>query len=152
MSEGIITMAYIIASILFILALGGLSNQETARKGNYYGMAGMAIALVATIAGIVTGNYLLMLGCITLGGLVGFILAKKVEMTQMPELVAILHSLVGLAAILVGFGTYLDHSVEFTGAELTIHNVEIYLGVLIGALDFFWFSFCLFKIKRKDWG
>ena len=152
MSDGIITMAYIIASILFILALSGLSNQETARKGNYYGMAGMAIALIATIVGIVTENYLLMLGCIALGGLVGFILAKKVEMTQMPELVAILHSLVGLAAVLVGFGTYLDHSVAFSGAELTIHNIEIYLGILIGALTFSGSVMAYLKLSAKIGG
>ncbi len=108
MSAGIITMAYLVASILFILALGGLSHQETARKGNYYGMTGMGIALLATIIGIVTANYTLMLGCIVVGGAIGLVLAKKVEMTQMPELVAILHSLVGLAAVIVGFGTFLD--------------------------------------------
>ncbi len=152
MSNGIITMAYIVASILFILALGGLSNQETARKGNYYGMAGMAIALVATIVGIVTGNYLLMLGCIAFGGIIGFILAKKVEMTQMPELVAILHSLVGLAAVLVGFGTFLDHTVAYAGAELTIHNVEIYLGVLIGALTFSGSVVAYLKLSAKIGG
>lgn len=149
MSDGIITMAYIIASILFILALGGLSNQETARKGNYYGMGGMAIALVATIVGIVTGNYLLMLGCIAIGGIIGFILAKKVEMTQMPELVAILHSLVGLAAVLVGFGTFLDHSTVYTDAELTIHNIEIYLGILIGALTFSGSVVAYLKLSAK---
>ncbi|MBN4053801.1 Re/Si-specific NAD(P)(+) transhydrogenase subunit beta [Haliea sp. AH-315-K21] len=152
MSDGIITMAYIIASILFILALSGLSHQETSRKGNYYGMAGMAIALVATIIGIVTGNYLLMLGCIALGGLIGFILAKKVEMTQMPELVAILHSLVGLAAVLVGFGTFLDYSAGYTGTELTIHNVEIYLGVLIGALTFSGSVVAYLKLSAKIGG
>ena len=152
MSDGIITMAYIVASILFILALGGLSNQETARKGNYYGMAAMAIALVATVVGIVTGNYLLMLGCIAVGGIIGFILAKKVEMTQMPELVAILHSLVGLAAVLVGFGTYLDHSAVYSDAELTIHNVEIYLGILIGALTFSGSVMAYLKLSAKIGG
>lgn len=152
MSDGIITMAYIVASILFILALGGLSNQETARKGNYYGMAAMAIALVATVVGIVTGNYLLMLGCIAVGGIIGFILAKKVEMTQMPELVAILHSLVGLAAVLVGFGTYLDHTAVYSDAELTIHNVEIYLGILIGALTFSGSVIAYLKLSAKIGG
>ncbi len=136
MSEGIITMAYLAASILFILALGGLSNQETARRGNYYGMTGMGIALLATIIGIVTANYALMFGCIFVGGIVGLILAKKVEMTQMPELVAILHSLVGLAAVIVGYGTFLDHGIKLSGVEQSIHNVEIYLGILIGALTF----------------
>jgi len=129
-------MAYLAASILFILALGGLSNQETARRGNYYGMTGMGIALLATIIGIVTANYALMFGCIFVGGIVGLILAKKVEMTQMPELVAILHSLVGLAAVIVGYGTFLDHGIKLSGVEQSIHNVEIYLGILIGALTF----------------
>ena len=129
-------MAYLAASILFILALGGLSHQETARKGNYYGMSGMGIALLATIIGIVSANYGLMFACILIGGIIGLILARKVEMTQMPELVAILHSLVGLAAVIVGFGTFLDHSIAFTGVEKTIHDVEIYLGILIGALTF----------------
>ncbi|MDC1437200.1 Re/Si-specific NAD(P)(+) transhydrogenase subunit beta [Gammaproteobacteria bacterium] len=152
MSDGIMTMAYIGASILFILALGGLSNQETARKGNYYGMTGMAIALLATIIGIVTENYLLMLACIAIGGGIGFILAKKVEMTQMPELVAILHSLVGLAAVIVGFGTFLDHTTEYTGAELTIHNVEIYLGILIGALTFSGSILAYLKLSAKIGG
>ena len=152
MSDGIMTMAYIGASILFILALGGLSNQETARKGNYYGITGMAIALLATIIGIVTENYLLMLACIAIGGGIGFILAKKVEMTQMPELVAILHSLVGLAAVIVGFGTFLDHTTEYTGAELTIHNVEIYLGILIGALTFSGSILAYLKLSAKIGG
>jgi H+-translocating NAD(P) transhydrogenase subunit beta len=152
MSDGIMTMAYIGASILFILALGGLSHQETARKGNYYGMAGMAIALIATIIGIVTENYGLMLACIAIGGGIGFILAKKVEMTQMPELVAILHSLVGLAAVIVGFGTFLDHSTVYTGAELTIHNVEIYLGILIGALTFSGSVIAYLKLSAKIGG
>src|SRR5687767_12620363 len=145
MPEGMITMAYVAASILFILALGGLSNQETARRGNYFGMTGMALALGATITGIVTANYLLMVAALLSGGTIGYLLAKKVQMTQMPELVAILHSLVGLAAVLVGFGTFLDQPVlsdtivttqTLTGAEQTIHNVEIYLGILIGALTF----------------
>jgi NAD(P) transhydrogenase subunit beta len=145
MPEGMINMAYVAASILFILALGGLSNQETARRGNYFGMTGMVLALIATIMGVVTDNYLLMMAALLAGGTIGYILAKKVQMTQMPELVAMLHSLVGLAAVLVGFGTFLDHPLvadtipaqqTLAGAEQTIHNVEIYLGILIGALTF----------------
>ena len=112
----------------------------------------MAIALLATIIGIVTENYLLMLACIAIGGGIGFILAKKVEMTQMPELVAILHSLVGLAAVIVGFGTFLDHTTEYTGAELTIHNVEIYLGILIGALTFSGSILAYLKLSAKIGG
>lgn len=152
MSDGIITMAYLGASILFILALGGLSHQETSRRGNYFGMTGMAIALLATILGIVTANYVLMFGCIIVGGLVGLVLARKVEMTQMPELVAILHSLVGLAAVIVGFGTFLDHSEAYSGVEQTIHNVEIYLGILIGALTFSGSVVAYLKLSAKIGG
>src|SRR5690554_4797993 len=136
MPAGLITMAYIGAIVLFILALGGLSQQETARRGNLFGIVGMAIALLATIFGVVTDNLSLMLLAMLAGGAVGLVLARKVQMTQMPELVAILHSLVGLAAVLVGFGTFLGDGGEFSGVEQRIHDVEIYLGVLIGALTF----------------
>ncbi len=152
MSDGIITMAYLGASILFILALGGLSNQETARRGNLFGMTGMAIALLATMIGIVNDNYVLMFACILVGGSVGLILAKKVEMTQMPELVAILHSLVGLAAVIVGFGTFLDHTIMLEGVEKTIHDVEIYLGILIGALTFSGSVVAYLKLSAKIGG
>ncbi len=136
MSDGIVTVAYIAATILFILALGGLSHPETARRGNLYGIAGMSIALLATVFGVVTTNYLMLLGGLILGGTIGLILARRVQMTQMPELVAILHSLVGLAAVLVGFANFLDPAVHFTGVELTIHDIETYLGILIGAVTF----------------
>ena len=102
MSVGVVTAAYIGAAILFILALGGLSHPETARRGNVYGIAGMTIALLATLVGVVTANYYLLLGALVVGGAIGLVLARRVQMTQMPELVAILHSLVGLAAMLVG--------------------------------------------------
>ena len=136
MSDGIVTVAYIGAAILFILALGGLSHPETARRGNLYGIVGMSIALLATVFGVVTANYLMLLGGLLLGGLIGLILARRVQMTQMPELVAILHSLVGLAAVLVGFANFVDPAVHFTGVELTIHDIETYLGILIGAVTF----------------
>jgi len=136
MPQGIVTVAYIGATILFILALGGLSNQETARRGNYYGMTGMAIALLATIFGIVTDNYVLLIVALAVGGTIGLLVARRVQMTQMPELVAILHSLVGLAAVCVGFVNFGDPSVHFTGVEKTIHDVETYLGILIGAVTF----------------
>jgi NAD(P) transhydrogenase subunit beta len=152
MSQGIITMAYLGASILFILALGGLSNQESARRGNLFGMTGMAIALLATIIGIVSDNYVLMFGCILVGGAVGLLLAKKVEMTQMPELVAILHSLVGLAAVIVGFGTFLDHNIILEDVEKKIHDVEIYLGILIGALTFSGSVVAYLKLSAKIGG
>ena len=135
MSEGIITASYVGATILFILALGGLSNQETARRGNLYGMIGMAVALIATISGV-TGNLGILIGGLVLGGTIGLILAKRVQMTEMPELVAMLHSLVGLAAVLVGFANFMDPErlSHYAGVELTIHDVETYLGILIGAV------------------
>ena len=136
MTEGIVAVAYISATILFILALGGLSHPETARRGNLYGIIGMSIALLATIFGVVTANYPMLLAGLAAGGAIGLILARRVQMTQMPELVAILHSLVGLAAVLVGFVNFLDPAVHYTGVELTIHDVETYLGILIGAVTF----------------
>ncbi len=136
MSQGMINIAYIGATILFILALGGLSKQETARRGNYFGMIGMGLALFATIIGIVTTNYFLLIVAVLVGAVVGFQLAKKVAMTQMPELVAILHSGVGLAAVLVGYANFLDHGTTLVGVEKTIHDVETYLGILIGAMTF----------------
>jgi NAD(P) transhydrogenase subunit beta len=135
-SAGVVTASYIAATILFILALGGLSNQETARRGNWYGITGMAIALIATVLGVVTANYGLLLIALLVGGSIGLLLARRVQMTQMPELVAILHSLVGLAAVAVGFANFMDPSVHFEGVELTIHDIETYLGVLIGAVTF----------------
>jgi len=135
-SAGIVTVSYIAATILFILALGGLSNQETARRGNWYGIIGMTIALLATIFGVVTQNYVELMAALLVGGSIGLLLAKRVQMTEMPELVAILHSLVGLAAVMVGYANFMDPSVHFTGVELTIHDVETYLGILIGAVTF----------------
>ncbi len=135
-SQGIVTASYIAATILFILALGGLSNQETARRGNWYGITGMAIALLATIFGKVTDHYGLLIGALLIGGSIGLLLARRVQMTQMPELVAILHSLVGLAAVAVGYATFMDPTAHFVGVEQSIHSIEIYLGVLIGAVTF----------------
>ena len=136
MTEGLLTTAYIAASVLFILALGGLSNQETARRGNIYGIIGMTIALIATIAGSQVTSYGVMAVCMVIGAVIGIFVAARVQMTAMPELVAILHSFVGLAAVLVGFASYLDPDLHFAGVEKTIHDVEIYLGVLIGAVTF----------------
>ncbi len=149
MSEGLINMAYIGATVLFILALSGLSNQETARRGNLYGMLGMGIALFATIFGVVQDNYVIMLLGLIIGGGIGWVLAKRVDMTQMPELVAILHSLVGLAAVLVGYATFADHEIGFSGVEKTIHDVEVYLGVLIGALTFSGSVVAFLKLSAK---
>ncbi len=136
MSQGIVSVAYIGATIMFILALGGLSRPETSRQGNYYGMLGMLMALLATIIGIVSDNYFVLFAGVIIGGSIGLVLARKVAMTQMPELVAILHSLVGLAAVLVGFANFMDHTTVLTGVDKTIHDVETYLGILIGALTF----------------
>jgi NAD(P) transhydrogenase subunit beta len=137
-NTGIIAMSYVVATILFIMALGGLSNQETARRGNWYGIIGMVIALIATVMGVVTQHYGLLLGALAIGGTIGLIAARRVQMTQMPELVAILHSLVGAAAVAVGFANFMDPGrlSHFVGVELTIHDVETYLGVLIGAVTF----------------
>ena len=136
MSSGLVTAAYIGAMVLFILALGGLSHQETSRRGNLYGITGMSIALLATLIGVVTANYLLLIGALAIGGVIGLVLARRVQMTQMPELVAILHSLVGLAAMLVGFANFMDPATGLAGVEGTIHDIETYLGILIGAVTF----------------
>ncbi len=136
MSNGLVTMAYIAASILFILSLSGLSRQETSRRGNYYGMTGMAIAIVATVFGGSVTAYVLLTIALLIGGFIGARAAAKVEMTQMPELVALMHSLVGMAAVLVGFANFMDHSNTLVGGEKTIHELEIYIGIFIGAVTF----------------
>jgi H+-translocating NAD(P) transhydrogenase subunit beta len=136
MAAGFITVSYIGAAILFILSLAGLSQQETARRGNIYGFTGMVIAIVATIFGLHTGNFVILLPAVIVGALIGVFVASKVEMTQMPQLVAMLHSFVGLAAVLVGMASYLDPAAHFEGTEKTIHEVEIFLGVFIGAITF----------------
>jgi NAD(P) transhydrogenase subunit beta len=122
------------ASVLFILSLGGLSNQETARRGNVYGMIAMGIALVATILGPRVQSYGVLIGAMAVGGAIGTVVAQRVKMTQMPELVAILHSFVGLAAVLVGYNNFFEPPAGLHGAEHVIHSVEIYLGILIGAV------------------
>ncbi|CAA7624683.1 Re/Si-specific NAD(P)(+) transhydrogenase subunit beta [Magnetospirillum sp. SS-4] len=138
MSASLVTVCYIGATILFILSLGGLSNPETSRRGNYFGMVGMALAVVATVFGpqVTWGGVPWIIIAMTIGGSVGLYAARKVQMTQMPELVALMHSLVGLAACLVGFASYADTSITYTGVEKTIHEVEIYIGILIGAITF----------------
>ena len=139
MTSSLATMAYIGATILFILSLGGLSNPETARRGNLFGMVGMTIAVLATVLGprVTAAGIPWIVGALVVGGAIGLIAAKKVQMTQMPELVALMHSLVGLAACLVGFASYVDTSTVFaTPAEKAIHEMEIYIGILIGAVTF----------------
>ena len=172
MSEGFVTASYLVAAVLFILSLAGLSKQETAKSGNYYGMAGMAIALFATIAHPHTSGEFWIAVAMIIGGGIGLRAALQVEMTQMPQLVAILHSFVGLAAVLVGFNSFfhlapatmpdqivlsaytdLDSALQsvretfhefarktkqnpLTGAMLSIHLTEIFLGIFIGAVTF----------------
>ena len=138
MSQSLATVAYLGAAILFILSLGGLSNPETSRRGNLFGMIGMALAVLATIFGprVSSGGVAWIVIALVLGGGIGLYAAKVVKMTQMPELVALMHSLVGLAACLVGFASYVDTSLQLQGAEKVIHEVEIYVGILIGAVTF----------------
>ncbi|MDP2572361.1 Re/Si-specific NAD(P)(+) transhydrogenase subunit beta [Vibrio penaeicida] len=141
MSAGLVQAAYIVAAILFIMSLAGLSKQESARAGNYYGIAGMAIALIATIFGPDTSGVVWIILAMVIGGGIGIHYAKKVEMTEMPELVAILHSFVGMAAVLVGYNSYIDPpAIAVTDvdahAKHVIHMVEVFLGVFIGAVTF----------------
>lgn len=140
MSQGFVTTAYIIAALFFILSLAGLSKQETARRGNKFGIAGMTIALVVTIASADLNSLVFILTAMVVGALIGTRLALKVEMTGMPELIAMLHSFVGLAAVLVGYNSFLKLSAEgaeaVTGTLLTIELSEIFIGVFIGAVTF----------------
>ena len=136
MSAGLLQAPYIVAALFFILSLAGLSKQESARSGNYYGIAGMAIALIATIFGPDSQGLVWIIVAMVIGGGIGIHFAKKVEMTEMPELVAILHSFVGMAAVLVGYNSYLDAPQVATHAEHVIHMVEVFLGVFIGAVTF----------------
>jgi NAD(P) transhydrogenase subunit beta len=130
-----LTTAYLAAGVLFILSLGGLSRQETARRGNVFGMVGMGLALAATAATGKIGNFGVLVGAVAIGGAIGAVLAAKIAMTSMPQLVAMLHSFVGAAAVLVGFATYLGDDAH-AGLERTIHEVEIFVGVFIGAVTF----------------
>ncbi len=140
LTPSLATVAYIGATILFIMSLGGLSHPETSRRGNKYGMLGMAIAVLATIFGphVTPAGYGWLLGAMVVGASVGLYAARVVKMTQMPELVALMHSLVGLAAVFVGFANYIDPVAtgSFEGAERTIHHIEVYVGILIGAITF----------------
>jgi NAD(P) transhydrogenase subunit beta len=134
------TVSYIGATILFILSLGGLSNQETALRGNLYGMIGMTIAVLATVFGpqVTSVGIPWIIGAMVIGGSIGLYAARTVQMTQMPELVALMHSMVGLAAMLVGLSTFIDPEASkgFVGAAKSIHEMEIYIGILIGAVTF----------------
>lgn len=144
MSIGLLSAAYLVAAVLFIFSLAGLSKQETAQRGNILGIIGMAIAIVATLTStLIEGNSWIVTGAMLIGAAIGVRLALKVEMTEMPELVAILHSFVGMAAVLVGFSSTLDHGIlmdAVTGhidpVAKTIHDVEVFLGIFIGGVTF----------------
>ncbi|WFQ81417.1 Re/Si-specific NAD(P)(+) transhydrogenase subunit beta [Xenorhabdus sp. SF857] len=136
MSNGIVTAAYIVAAILFIFSLAGLSRHESSRRGNILGIVGMTIALIATILGPDTGKVGWIILAMVIGAVIGIRLAKKVEMTEMPELVAILHSFVGLAAVLVGFNSFITHDNFASSIMENIHLTEVFLGVFIGAVTF----------------
>jgi NAD(P) transhydrogenase subunit beta len=140
MSATLVTVSYVGAAILFILSLGGLSHPESSRRGNVYGIIGMIIAVIATVAGpnVTAAGYPWIIAAMVVGATIGLYAARIVKMTQMPELVALMHSLVGLAAVLVGFANYIDPAAaaHYEGAEKSIHEIEIYIGILIGAVTF----------------
>jgi len=130
-SQGLLTVSYLAAGLLFIMSLGGLSHQETARKGNIYGIIGIVIATVVTLIGVQGLGLAATVGGLLVGGVIGAVVAVRVAMTSMPELVAIFHSFVGLAAVLVGGSSYLSNQL-LSG----IHKIEIVLGVFIGGITF----------------
>jgi H+-translocating NAD(P) transhydrogenase subunit beta len=156
MSFGLVSAAYVAAAILFILSLGGLSGQESAKRAVWYGIAGMGLAVGATVFGPGVGNYAVIAAMLVIGSAIGWYVAKKVEMTEMPQLVAALHSFVGLAAVFIGFNADLDLTrvlaldeasrqaltgfagvlAHKTGVEIAILKVEVFLGVFIGAVTF----------------
>ncbi|QZE27424.1 Re/Si-specific NAD(P)(+) transhydrogenase subunit beta [Pantoea ananatis] len=136
MSGGLVTAAYIVAAILFIMSLAGLSKHESSRQGNLFGICGMAIALIASIFGPDSSNVVWILLAMVIGGAIGIRLARRVEMTEMPELVAILHSFVGLAAVLVGINSYIDHAPGLPAVMENIHLSEVFIGIFIGAVTF----------------
>ena len=142
LSENIVTALYIAASVLFILSLGGLSGQESAKRAVWYGIVGMAIAVLGTIFGpsvVITSTLLPLL---VIGAVIGAVVAIRVEMTGMPQLVAALHSFVGLAAVFIGINSDLSPPAGLVGAEIIIHEVEIFIGVFIGAITY-WIYSCL---------
>ena len=158
-SESLMPAAYLGAIVLFILSLGGFSKQETAIRGNMFGIAGMSLAMMTTILGLwsnwtVSGMVCLVIA-LAIGGPIGFIAAKKIEMTQMPELVALMHSLVGLAAVLIGLISYYDSTAKASSTEEGIHLIEIYIGILIGAVtlsgSLIAFGKLSGKISGKPW-
>ena len=129
-------VAYIFAAALFILSLSGLGRPETSKRGNLYGIAGMLLALIATAAALDLNGSIILVVALVPAAIIGAVLAKRVQMTEMPQLVALLHSFVGAAAVLVGFATLLDPHGDMNPGEAMIHNIEIYIGVCIGAVTF----------------
>jgi len=136
LSENIVTALYIAASVLFILSLGGLSGQESAKRAVWYGIVGMALAVFGTIFGPAVTISSTLLPMLVIGAVIGAIVAIRVEMTGMPQLVAALHSFVGLAAVFIGINSDINPPVGLIGAELIIHEIEIFVGVFIGAITF----------------
>ena len=136
MPQGFTSAAYVIASILFILSLGGLSNQESAKRSVWYGIVGMGVAVLATLFGPGSINLILFIPVFALGGFIGLVVAQRVGMTEMPQLVAAMHSLVGLAAVFIAIGTHIEAIPTLTGVDLVIHQVEIFIGAFIGAVTF----------------
>jgi NAD(P) transhydrogenase subunit beta len=136
MPEGVIAACYLVAAVLFIQSLGGLAEQETARRGNLFGILGMLLAVAVTLASGHIANWTLLIPALVIGAGVGALMAARVEMTSMPQLVAMLHSFVGAAAVLVGISNYLAPAHETAGFERLIHDFEIGAGVFIGAITF----------------
>ena len=136
MENGFITAVYVTASILFILSLGGMSNQESAKRSVWYGIVGMGLAIMATLFASSVGNYWLIAIMMIAGAAIGVVVAQRVEMTGMPQLVAALHSFVGLAAVFIGLNSAYSPPEGLTGAALIIHEWEIILGIFIGAITF----------------
>ncbi len=135
--SSLFTIAYLIAAVLFILSLAGLSKQETASRGTWYGIIGMVIALAAAILSPDVSRYGILVAAMVPAAIIGGVLAARVKMTEMPQLVALLHSFVGAAAVLVGFASYLDpHGTGKTAAELIVHDIEVYIGICVGAITF----------------
>ena len=135
--NGLLVISYIVASVLFILSLGGLSNPESSRRGNWFGIIGMAIAVIATFfhPSVKSQGYASLIAMVVIGGSIGSVVAAKIAMTAMPQLVAGFHSFVGMAAVLVGINSYME-SAGLSGAARTIHETEVFLGVFIGAVTF----------------
>ena len=134
LSSNIVTAIYIAASVLFILSLGGLSNQEKAKRAVWFGIVGMALAVFATVFGPQVSGFIWIIPMILIGSIIGVIVAQRVEMTGMPQLVAALHTFVGLAAVFIGINSHIDPPSGLIGAELIIHDVEVFVGVFIGAV------------------